>query len=321
MKKYPSIEQFRHVIKAVQLQHDYQGKDEQEDAIYKHINDYPILDFHGTVKLHGTNASVVKYKDRVEYQSRENVLSLIKDNAGFCLAMSNKDLDFLFKDVEFQEYIAVYGEWCGMGIQKGVGISKCPKMFVIFGYKIDGVWVNKIIHDNLQNIYHIEQFPTFDVKIDFNTPQLSQNKLIELTIEVENECPVAKQLGFPNEIGEGIVFTCSTNPEYKFKSKGEKHSVSKVTTLNAVDTQMLEGIVSFVDLALQEERLLQGIDHLKQENKELSEKSTGDFLRWIVNDVIKEEQDTIIKNQFDVKKVNSSISHKARQWYFNYLNS
>lgn len=320
MKKYPSIEQFRHTIKAVQLRHDYQGKDENGDAVYKHLSDYPILDFHGTVKLHGTNASVVKYKDRIEYQSRENVLSLTKDNAGFCLAMSNKDLDFLFKDVEFEDYIAVYGEWCGSGIQKGIGISQLPKMFVIFGYKVDGVWVNKIVHNNIESIYHIEQFPTFDVKIDFNNPQLAQNQLIELTIEVENQCPVAKYFGVEG-IGEGIVFTCSTNPEYKFKSKGEKHSVSKVTTLNAVDTEMLEGIAIFVNLALQEERLLQGIQHLKDNSKELSEKSTGDFLRWVVNDVIKEEQDTIIKNQFDVKKVNSAISHKARQWYFNYLNS
>lgn len=61
MKKYPSIEQFRNVIKTVRFNHDFQGKDENGNPIYQHKENYPTLKFQGTVKLHGTNAAIVKY--------------------------------------------------------------------------------------------------------------------------------------------------------------------------------------------------------------------------------------------------------------------
>lgn len=320
MIKYSSIEQFRNVIRNVRTQHDYKGKDENGDIIYSNTEPYPTLSFHGTVKLHGTNAGIVKYKDRIEFQSRENVLSLTSDNAGFMMNMSNKNLDFLFKDIEFNDNIAVFGEWCGGSIQKGVALNQLPKMFVIFGIKVDNKWIDKVVFDNEQKIYHIEQFPTFDVDIDFNNPQLIQNHLIDLTIAVENECPVAKYFGISG-VGEGIVFTCKTNPDFKFKSKGEKHSVSKVTKLNEIDTVMLENVEKFVNLAVTDNRLLQGIEYLKLNNLELTQKTTGNYLRWVINDVLKEEQDTIVKNQFDIKKITSTIGNKARRWYFDYLNS
>ena len=54
-------------------------------------------------------------------------------------------------------------------------------MFVIFGIKIDNVWINlpKDFHFNKENIYNILQFPTYNVEIDFNSPETIQNKLIE----------------------------------------------------------------------------------------------------------------------------------------------
>ena len=316
MKKYPSIEQFRHVIREVQLNHDYQGKDETEAPIYRHESPYPTIQFNGTVKLHGTNASIVKYKSgKVQYQSRENVLSLQKDNAQFMLQMSNKNLDFLFENIEFNDYIAVYGEWCGKSIQKGVAISELPKMFVIFGWKIDNIQR----FDPEQQIYDIRQFPTYQVEIDFNNPELIQNRLIELTNEVENECPVGKYFGVSG-VGEGLVFFANHNGKrYAMKSKGEKHSVSKVKTLNSVDVESLENMNEFVEYAVTENRLKQGIEKLREMNLPISQKSTGDFLRWVVNDIHKEEMDTIVANQIDPKKVNPLISTKARLWYFNNL--
>src|SRR6187402_1721795 len=101
MIKYPSIEQFRNVIRAVKTKHDFQGKDDEGSPIYQHLSDYPTLTFKGTIKLHGTNAAVVKYKNHIEFQSRERVLYLEQDNAGFMAAMVNKSLDFLFEAIEF----------------------------------------------------------------------------------------------------------------------------------------------------------------------------------------------------------------------------
>jgi len=320
MKKYNSIEQFRNVIRKVKENHDYQGKDESGNAIYSHTSDYPTIKFRGTVKIHGTNAAVVKYKsdERIEFQSRERVLSLEQDNAGFMLAMLNTNWIGALERFNFNEYVAVYGEWCGGNIQKGVAINGLPKMFIIFGIKIDDVWIDlrADFQDNENNIYNILQFPTYEMDIDFNNPELSQNKLIELTMAVEEECPVGKFFGVSG-IGEGIVWTSVDNEDFKFKSKGEKHSASKVKTLNAVDTESLEGLKEFVDLAVTENRLEQGIQYLTEMGFSLDQKSTGQFLGWMVKDVIKEETDTIVANQFDAKKVKSAVSNKARIWFLN----
>jgi hypothetical protein len=277
------------------------------------------LKFHGTIKLHGTNSGVVKYSDgRLEFQSRERVLSLEEDNAGFMATMMSKDLEFLFSGFTPKEYVAVYGEWCGGNIQKSVAINGLNKMFVIFGIMVDDVWVElpKHLYDNENGIYNILQFQTCEVEIDFNHPELIQNKIIEMTIAVEESCPVGK---FFNKegIGEGIVFTCITNQELKFKSKGEKHSASKVKTLNPIDVEAMASINEFVELAVTENRLKQGISFFNENNIEVDAKNTGQFLGWIVRDVLKEEKDTLEASGLDEKKVKNAIVTKARIWFLN----
>jgi len=322
MKKFPSIEQFRQVIREVKAIHDYRGKDEEGKAIYRHEDNYPILKFKGTVKLHGTNAAIVKYSDgRIEFQSRERVLSLEEDNAGFMAEMSKQEIQFLFNDFDIKDYCAIYGEWCGGNIQKGVAISGLPKMFVIFGVMIDNKWIelHANFHDVENNIYNIGMFPTYEVEIDFNRPELIQNRLIELTIAVEECCPVGKYFG-KEGTGEGIVFTCVTNQDLKFKSKGEKHSASKVKTLNPVDVEAMAVINEFVDMAVTESRLEQGISFFKENNLEVEPKNTGEFLGWVVRDVLKEEKDTLEASGLDEKKVKNAIVNKARMWFLNNIN-
>jgi len=319
MKKYPSIEQFRSVIKEVRANHDYQGKDENGKAIYQHKGNYPTFKFKGTIKLHGTNASIVKYKDAgMQFQSRERVLSLEFDNANFASEMVAKDLNFLFDDFYYDDSIAVYGEWCGGNIQKGIAINGLPKMFVIFGVLIDDNWIDlpEDLHNNDIGIYNILQFPTYEIDIDFNNPELSQNKLIEMTIEVESECPVGSYFGNKG-VGEGIVFTCVTNQELKFKSKGEKHSASKVKILNIIDVEAMANINEFVEMAVSENRLEQGISFFKENNILIDSKNTGEFLKWIVTDVLKEEKDTLEASRLDEKKVKNAIVTKARVWFLN----
>jgi hypothetical protein len=331
MKAFTEIGQFRNVVREVRSHWDYQGRDANGDAIYQHSTPYPTLTFRGTVKLHGTNSAIVLYKedDHVEFQSRENVLILEGDepldNAGFMRTMLTKDYRKLFAGIEFNDYCAIYGEWCGQGIQKSVGITQLPKMFVIFGIKIDEVYqdMKNFTHLKIEDeqIYNIMQFPNFSISIDFNSPELMQNKLIELTESVEKECPVAKYFGIEG-IGEGIVWEYVNGEErYIFKVKGEKHQNSKVKTLTTVDVEAVENINSFIEYAVTENRLLQGVDKMKELGLPIEPKTTGDYLRWVYNDVVKEETDTMIANGIDQKKIGSAISAKARIFWLNYLNS
>ena len=209
MKKYSSIEQLRSVVREVKSNHDFQGKDENGDAIYNHSSPYPTLKFEGTVKVHGTNASIIRTVEGEKiFQSRNRVLSLDKDNAQFMISMMGKNLDFLFSFFPPGLEVILYGEWCGDNIQKGVAITGLPKMFIIFDVMVDGELVEmpKGLQNNEQNIYNILQFQTYEVDINFNTPELVQNKLIEDTLAVEKECPVGKFFGVS---GIGEVFCIS----------------------------------------------------------------------------------------------------------------
>ena len=342
--RFPSIEQFRNVIRHVKTHAQYAGRDENGDAIIDQSRPGPTLKFRGTVKLHGTNAGIVYDvdTDTFTYQSRERELSLTSDNAGFMLNMMRHEN--VWRDVVHQatseiwiphvpiKKVAIFGEWCGSGIQKGVALTELPKMFVVFAVKTilsDDTtrWlpIGEIdLHLPEDKLFNIDTFPTYEVEIDFNHPELAQNKMIEITEEVEKECPVGKYFGVFG-IGEGVVWTC-VSPGWNdsgtwFKVKGEKHSVSKVRTLAAVDVEAVANLKAFVDSVVTEARLEQGLDNLVREQLLPFEmKSLGDFLRWVYNDVLKEEMDTIVANQIDTKKLGSAVANKARPWYIKKFN-
>lgn len=324
MIKFPSIEQFRNVVREIRTAHDFKGLDSENKPIYNHTSPYPRIAFSGTVKLHGTNAGIVRYSDgRTVFQSRERELSLLQDNSQFKLNMSQHNLDFLFDGIDFKSHVAIFGEWCGQGIQKGVAISELPKMFVIFACNVDGEWVdiNSLTTDPSKSIRSVWEFNLYGKEIDFNTPEESQNALIEFTNEVESECPVGKFFGVSG-IGEGIVWTAKYNGKfYQFKVKGEKHSVSKVKTLASVDVELVASMNEFAENTITEQRLSQGISYLKENGHSVDQTSTGTYLKWVIGDVMKEEQDTIVANQLDPKKLGGILSNKARVWFFNYINN
>lgn len=338
MIKFPSIEQFRNVIHQVKASHRYVGKDEAGQPVYDHTRELPTLRFQGTVKLHGTNAAVVYdfASKELSYQSRERVLTLEQDNAGFMAAQMKNEAAWLeFLNTMFYPgvaKVAVYGEWCGQGIQRGVAVSELPKMFVIFAVKFidqDGTscWAEPITGDQgfteIPGVNDIEEFTTWELDIDFANPELAQNRMIEITQAVENECPVGQAFGVSG-IGEGVVWTCVTPgwDSMRFKVKGEKHSVSKVKTLAAVDVEAIQALKDFVDATVTEQRLEQGLDNLVREQlKPLEMTSMGDFIRWVYNDVVKEEADTIVASGFDPKKLGGPIANKARPWFTKRINS
>lgn len=326
MKPFGSINQFKSVIKQIRDEHDYQGKDPLTGkAIRQHTSAYPTHDFHGTVKLHGTNGSVVKYSDNhYEFQSRQKILSAEgPDNYRFREKMLTKPYQLLFEDIEFKEYCAVFGEWCGRGVQQGVGISSCDQMFVVFAIKVDDHYIqlpDNFIGDTLHEaaIYSILQFKRFTIRIDFNFPQASQNTLHQLTMEVEEECPVARYFGVEGGIGEGIVWK-RRGASHRFKTKGPKHASTKVTTIAKVDEERLQTIATFIEYAVTENRLNQGLDFLRGEGLPMTSRSTGAYLRWVVGDVLKEETETMEANGFTSRDIGGALSKKAKEFWFNYL--
>lgn len=330
--RYPSTNQFRNLVQTVRHEATYLGKDENDQPIYARDVSLPTLEFRGTVKLHGTNASVVFTPGQVYFQSRERVLGPgDADNMGFYAHMSTQyvALEALKRQIVAllglapDSTIALYGEWCGGSIQKNVALNRLPKMFVFFLVNVDDLWfeVDGLASRPDAGIYSILDFPTWHRSIDFNAPELAQNDLAALTNQVEQECPVAAQFGVSG-IGEGVVWRCLTRqqPEYWFKVKGKKHSASEVKTLASVDTEAVKDAMDFVARVLTEERLIQGHQHLKHELQlPMDQTSTGEFIRWVVGDVNKEEGDTMAASGLDPKDINKRLSAAAKAWYFQRL--
>jgi hypothetical protein len=338
---FPSIEQYRNVVKLV------------SDRCRFHNAPLPKLTFHGTVKLHGTNAAV-GYKDgELWAQSRSHIITPEADNAGFArFVAERRDIfaaelntigaDFGEKDVT----VIAYGEWCGQGIMKGVAITQLPKMFVLFGVRVltpdsdeHGTWLDA---DELAGIkfadpaiHNIEDFETWDIDIDFSFPAEQQNELAALTQAVEAECPVGKHFGVSG-VGEGIVWRCAGaatdkligprhNLDYRtedliFKVKGEKHSDSKVKVLVEVDLEKVKSVREFVETVVTDHRLEKGVDSLRQGNLPVAVESTGPFLKWVGGDVIKEESDRLEASGLDRKDVMGEVAKAARTWFMAYLN-
>jgi len=337
---YPSIEQFRNIIANINRMVNFTGLDDNGEAIYDPSIPKPTLKFKGTVKLHGTNAGIsFNSREGMWAQSRENIITVDKDNAGFAFFVeSNKTIFYSLIDsiidhnigLDYLDHtISIYGEWAGKGIQKGVGISEIEKSFFIFGVKVSkpddkdfiAYWIDSSYLKSPENrIYNIEDFQTFEIDVDFNMPQLAQNKFIEITEAVEKECPVAKSFGISEGLGEGVVWSTEFKGSvHRFKVKGEKHSVSKVKTLASVDVEKLNSINQFVDYAVTENRFNQGIEKVFGDS-EIDIKKIGDFLRWMVTDINKEELDTMIENNLEPKDVSKYVSNKSREMFFTAYN-
>ena len=333
--KYPKIEQFRSVIRNVNRMATFEGLDDDGEPIYNSMNTKPVITFKGSVKLHGTNAGVsMNSEDGMWAQSRKNIITVEKDNAGFAFFVeSHKEafqeiLNGLFVKHNLDPNIftlSLYGEWAGMGIQSGVGIAQVEKAFYVFGLKVSNLndedhvsyWIDHSgIRDIPNRIFNTTDFRTYSIDIDFNNPQLSQNKLIEITEQIEKECPVAKAQGIDNGMGEGVVWIAFyKDTPYKFKVKGKKHSVSKVKSLAPVDTEKIKTIQEFVEYTVTENRFNQALENVVG-TEDLDIKKLGNIIRWMIKDILSEEMDTLVENNLVPKDVNKYISFKVKEMMF-----
>lgn len=335
---FPSIDQYRNAIKRV------------VDSAKYHQVPIPSVKMMGTVKLHGTNAGiVVTSKGDIYFQSRERVITPENDNAGFATWAHQHKSYFrqladriVPPDTPGNKSVQIYGEWCGGNIQKGVGLSKLPKMFVIFAVRVSETaestdWRDIFTVEDAMNgtcrpegIYISTEFPVFFMRIDFNKPEHFQNQLQELTLAVEKDCPVARKLlGVDYEgelIGEDIVWEITPDESTPFdlrglrmKTKGEKHSASKVKTLVSIDMDKVNSIEEFVEYACTENRLQQGLTKLQEKGLEPTVQNTGEYLKWISSDIAKEELDTLSASGLTMKDVGGKISAKARNFYLENL--
>lgn len=326
MHKFSDIDRFRNAYKGVIRYCHELGKP------------VPTFDYIGTVKLHGTNAGIRRTPsgDLIP-QSRNRILGVDSDNYGFAAFVeANKDainaiFDKIISPIKGAT-ITLYGEWCGRGIQSNVAVGQLDPHFVIFNVKFNGAYnelyypLPDYIQDNDAGIYNIFQIPHYEVTVDFQSPDPAIHTVNELTDAVEENCPWGKFMGVDG-IGEGIVWVPRAHPEISdlwFKTKGAKHSGAshKVRGIKAkMSVEKANSIAECLEIVLPDMRLQQGVTYLKENHYELEHKSIGAFLKWVSQDVLKEEIDTIVENGLEWKDMHKPINTRARNYFLEILDN
>lgn len=291
-------------------------------------------------------------------QSRNNIITPESDNAGcaFQATVKKEIWKRLIKNIAYEHdvdltknIITLFFEWCGGNIQKKSAVTGLDKRAIVFQHcKISPIIPNELeksiwietrfrfykkpdcefqwASSNDDGIWNIMDFPTYKISIDFENTHIANNELIELvTKTIEPNSPVGKSFGIENNVGEGVVCTCMFNGGLlRFKVKGEEHSNSKVKTLKPVDENKENKKREFANYACKSWRLEQAwqtVFGIENEKKVPSTESTGDFLKAVINDVMKEELDIMANYGLEPKEVNGYISKIAREWFITELNN
>ena len=350
--KFPSINQFKQTVTSM-----------------KKLNIDQNITFTGTVKLHGTNAAIgYSEKHGIWTQSRRQIITPTKDNYNFSRWVDNnkndvinfmKELGDHYKIDLSENVILVYGEFSGGKIQSNVAISGLDLMFVIFDVATatyedcnktndsDDIYLNWLDLEDCKvkfpnQIYSIYQFQTYSIEVNLENLSSVKNKLIELTTQVEKECPVGKYFGrVPGKdctTGEGIVWRCCYQLDngdkriLRFKVKGDEHATSKVKTMTG-DSVMVMDIKEFINNSVTENRLNQGISEIfgNEEPDNSWFKNIGKFNQWVVHDVKKEDMSAFPylddyegkngeeKQKEIIKLLSKGITNKCTKWFRSFI--
>ena len=317
--KYPETRQFDHFRKSY-----LKGQPELH-----------TLEFHGTIKIHGANISIIfTSPNSWQIQSRHRILSAEEDLYGCYATLNHAPLQELAEQIlqleskssnkegEWRD-IMVVGEWAGKGIQARVGVSEIEKKFLtIFNIRIGWKWQDirrfRTVALPSHRIFNICDFPTYSIKIDLSNLkdiERADQEMQNLVEQIDKKCPLAAQLGVIGH-GEGIVYTYypaeATGTLYNFKVKGPSHQIVRKPKFWKVDAGTIHSVAVFVEYAVTDVRLDQGITYLEEMNIPVSPESTGKYIRWVVDDVLKEESYRMEEMGLKVKDIKAELSKTVR---------
>lgn len=320
---------------------------EHEDSVESRLTLIP------SVKLHGSNLSIVWRKDGsdLQIQSRNNIIDLKSDMMGAVsfIHQRREHFDLLiqaiedfYKDKVKLDTIVVANEYCGGNIQANVALNQVPKMMVVTAIKLNHYWISyddmKLIFAacpfsslNNNQIYHIFQITLPSVVIDVNKPSDAVTALNDMTMEIDKECPFVFTLFGKRGTGEGIVCRAQgheQNPEMWFKMKGETHCESKPKSAHRLTDEQKEALRTvrgFAEGVVTTARLEQGIRYLKESKNSssdvaLTKSLIPEFVKWVNQDVLSEHKLEIKELGLNEKQVTKEVSALASKYFLSIFN-
>ena len=339
--KFGSIEQFRNIVKQIKYNLQYIGDDANGELMYDTSIKLPIISAYGTEKIHGTFAGVAIDNNEMWVQSKNVIITVGEDHAGFAKFVNErKDAFHNILTKLASEYnidltknkILLCGEFAGQGIQKNTALSGHEKCYHIFNYfkvksndeSVDFKWYStNAIEDSANDIYNVMNSETWNVTIDFNDVETAKQTMYQIIEENEKHSPLGKKFGFLDNIMEGVVFSFFYNDElYQWKVKGEKHNTRTVKPVKPVNIERQNKIIEFVNnhactLSRLEQAYNEVFDIINGGEPDI--KQTGSFIKWVHKDVLKEESDLIDEIDIPWNDINPVVTKQARIWLIEQL--
>ena len=330
-----SIGKFSDVIFDVKRNTYYVETLEDGTVITDETRELPTINFKTTTKLHGTFSGIIWNGSEIFAESKSQIITPENDNDGFAkFVEANKEyFEFYLKDyceqMDITE-IMIAGEWAGGNIQKGTAINKIPKTFFMFGLKFKTKdediykWAQmpweilRQIADTDMNIQSLYEFDVHDVAVDFNKPAEALKIFDDLRDEIDKECPVGKALGVSG-VGEGLVAVGYNNDvRYVFKHKGESHVTTRkqkqpkpADPLEASKQKLAEALTPVW-------RLEQAVRESIEDQPRM--KDMSNVIKWVMNDIKKEETSTFRDSEFELEDVQKFVSVIIVSWFKDYIN-
>lgn len=206
----------------------------QFDDIYDRVDkmckksgkELPRLTFEGTVAVKGIPAAICYSRSKKGYidfwtQYEDGLVNKDNDEHGFVQFVEDKFIDIereigaLADSIGLLEGqdIAVFGQFCGNGIQEEYAISKLESTFIVSDVQlVSGDHKESIFKDRVfssenptapEGFHNVHDFVKYNAVVDFKN--VKTDLINEFTGEVEKRCPVADALGSEGK-GAGIVW-------------------------------------------------------------------------------------------------------------------
>ena len=277
--------------------------------------DLPTVEFHGTEKIHGTNAAVCYNNiDGLWVQSRNNVIKIGEDNCGCAQAVANNEAEWLVlinhilikHNIDLDAFtLTIYYEWAGGNIQgDNCAVSGSDKKAFIFAYArvsddeghLDWVDTKGISNDDC-GIHNITDYPSYHITVNFNELERAQELLDSITFKmIEPKSPVGTHFNLDN-VGEGAYYIAKVGTELiRFKHKGDAHGgkPKKKKTQEPINDARVQLLTNVAEQITPVWRLTQGIT----ETGASTMKDFGTLLKWIVADIEKEESHMFVDIEY-----------------------
>lgn len=311
--------------------------EEQKEKLQEYSPKIPTLTFAGSEKLHGENMAVCCSGDEVWVQGRNHIRTILGDQNGMAqfVELTKAHWDIILTQVENLYDINIHThtivldmEWAGGNIQKGnAACSGTDKGAYLFDYcRIVTNETGETQFKSLQginipegtNIYLMSNFGSYTLHLDFNKPSECEEQLEKLAVLIEEKSPIAQHFNKPDNVGEGVYLWAEYNGEMlRVKAKGEKHGGKPKTPKDRVErsSEKIEQLTSLANKVTPVWRLTQAIT----ETGASEIKHIGMVIKWVMQDIAKEEVPVLIEAGITLKDLNSYVAKIVKEYYFDSL--